>query len=51
MSSRSVWFFSRVLWGLFTLSLPVEVALAASGNCTGLGQLPAVLELSLVRRD
>ncbi|MGC6372362.1 type II and III secretion system protein family protein [Pseudomonas sp. K2I15] len=45
MSSRSVWFFSRVFGALFTLSVPVEVALAASGNCAGLGQLPAVLEV------
>lgn len=45
MSSRFVWSFSRIFWALLTLSLPVGVALAAPGNCTGLGQLPAVLEV------
>ena len=43
MSSRFVWSFSRIFWALLTLSLPVGVALAAPGNCTGLGQLPPVL--------
>ena len=45
MSSRSVPFFPRVFWAIFTLSLPVELAFAAPGNCASLGQLPAVLEV------
>ncbi|WP_017527854.1 type II and III secretion system protein family protein [Pseudomonas fluorescens] len=45
MSSRSMRFFSRVFWTVLSLTLPAGVAQAAPGNCAGLGQLPATLEV------
>ena len=46
MSERRVALYKRVAWTLVLSSLPFEMALAASNNCTALGQLPAVLEVA-----
>ena len=45
MHSRSMLFYHRVICALFLAGLPVDVALAASGNCSALDSLPAVLEV------
>ena len=46
MSERRVALYKRVVWTLVLSSLTVEMALAASNNCTALGQLPAVVEVA-----
>ncbi|MEB0205565.1 type II and III secretion system protein family protein [Pseudomonas sp. CCC3.1] len=46
MSERRVALYKRVAWTLVLSSLPFEMALAASNNCTALGPLPAVLEVT-----
>lgn len=46
MSERRVALSKRVAWALVLSSLTVEMALAASNNCTALGQLPAVVEVA-----
>ena len=46
MSERRVALYKRVAWILVLSSLTVEMALAASNNCTALGQLPAVVEVA-----
>ncbi|WP_019408770.1 type II and III secretion system protein family protein [Pseudomonas psychrophila] len=46
MSERRVALYKRVAWTLVLSSLTVEMALAASNNCTALGQLPAVVEVA-----
>ncbi|MFP3516074.1 type II and III secretion system protein family protein [Pseudomonas sp. SIMBA_077] len=46
MSLRCVALYKRVVWTLVLSSLPLEMALAASGSCAALGQLPTVLEVA-----
>ncbi len=46
MSERRVALSKRVAWALVLSSLTFEMALAASNNCTALGQLPAVVEVA-----
>src|SRR5690606_6786719 len=36
--------FTQMAWALMLSSLPVGMALAAPGNCSALGRLPAVVE-------
>lgn len=45
MHSRSMLLYHRVICALLLAGLPVDVALASSGNCSALDSLPAVLEV------
>lgn len=45
MSHRYAPMFTQMAWALMLSSLPVGMALAAPGNCSALGQLPAVVEV------
>lgn len=45
MSQRYAPLFMHMAWALMLSSLPVGMALAAPGNCSALGQLPAVVEV------
>ena len=45
MHSRSMLLYHRMICALLLAGLPVDVALAASGNCSTLDPLPAVLEV------
>lgn len=45
MSHRYVPLFTQMAWALMLSSLPVGLAFAAPGNCSALGQLPAVVEV------
>ncbi|MGY2194702.1 type II and III secretion system protein family protein [Pseudomonas pergaminensis] len=45
MSHRYAPMFTQLAWALILSSLPVGMALAAPGNCSALGQLPAVVEV------
>ncbi|MBT2375128.1 type II and III secretion system protein family protein [Pseudomonas fluorescens] len=45
MSHRYAPVFTQMTWALMLSSLPVSLALAAPGNCSSLGQLPAVVEV------
>ncbi|UII72193.1 type II and III secretion system protein family protein [Pseudomonas sp. HN11] len=45
MSHRYAHLFTHMAWALMLSSLPVGIALAAPGNCSALGQLPAVVEV------
>ena len=45
MQSRSVLLSHRLICALLLVGMPVDVALATSGNCSALDQLPAVLEV------
>ncbi|MCD7041330.1 MULTISPECIES: type II and III secretion system protein family protein [Pseudomonas] len=45
MSQRYAPLFMQMAWALMLSSLPVGMALAAPGNCSALGQLPAVVEV------
>ena len=45
MSHRHAPMFTQMAWALMLSSLPVGMALAAPGNCSALGQLPAVVEV------
>ena len=45
MSHRYAPLFTQLAWALMLSSLPVGMALAAPGNCSALGQLPAVVEV------
>ncbi|TFY88714.1 type II and III secretion system protein family protein [Pseudomonas nabeulensis] len=45
MSHRYAPLFAQLAWSLMLSSLPVGMALAAPGNCSALGQLPAVVEV------
>ena len=45
MQSRSVLLSHRLICALLLVGLPVDVALATTGNCSALGQMPAVLEV------
>ncbi|EXF95986.1 type II and III secretion system protein family protein [Pseudomonas sp. CVAP len=45
MNSNSVQVFKRVTWALMIAGLPSGAALAAPSGCTGLEQMPAVVEV------
>ncbi|QHC99413.1 secretin [Pseudomonas sp. S04] len=45
MHSRSMLRYNRVICALLLAGMPVDVALATTGNCSALGQMPAVLEV------
>jgi len=45
MSQRYAPVFTQMAWAFLLSSLPFGVALAAPGNCSALGQLPAVVEV------
>lgn len=45
MSHRYAPMFTQMAWALMLSSLPVGMVLAAPGNCSALGQLPAVVEV------
>uniref|UniRef100_UPI0030D6D5E7 type II and III secretion system protein family protein n=2 Tax=Pseudomonas sp. RA_35y_Pfl2_P32 TaxID=3088705 RepID=UPI0030D6D5E7 len=45
MHSRSMLLYHRMICALLLVGMPVDVALAASGNCSVLDPLPAVLEV------
>ncbi|WP_314531776.1 type II and III secretion system protein family protein [uncultured Pseudomonas sp.] len=45
MSHRYAPLFTQLAWALMLSSLPVGMAVAAPGNCSALGQLPAVVEV------
>ncbi|MDT9630404.1 type II and III secretion system protein family protein [Pseudomonas sp. JV449] len=45
MSHRYALMFTPIAWALMLTSLPAAMTLAAPGNCSALGQLPAVVEV------